>query len=448
MIRQAYVERVKPALVFNKLDRAIVDLKLSKEELYKTLERSLRNAKSVASAHGGQTFQPCPENGDVVFASALNGWAFTLRQFAQRCSKQFEIEQSRLVSKLWGENFFDHTTRTWSTLPVDEQGNARERGFNMLVLDPIYRIFDLAQTSNQDDIDSLLQTLEIELAPSERQKHGLELVHSIMKAFIPAHNTLLEMIALHLPSPLVAQRYRMEALYEGPMNDPYALSMQDCDPGGPLMVFVSRLVPSLERGRFYALGRVFSGTARPGQKVYIQGPAYLPGRKEDLFVKPIQAIIRIAGDSAESLEEARAGTVVGLVGIDPYILQNATLSSTGTAFNIKPMRFSSEAIVQVSVAPEMTDGLPKLVEALKRLQKQNAGVNAWVEETGDHILAATGEWHLDCMLKVYLNFPSCLHCAHSNISPCNKIFAIFPSQHHHPSFHIAKPSDKNRSKST
>jgi elongation factor 2 len=40
-------------------------------------------------------------------------------------------------------------------------------------------------------------------------------------------------------------------------------------------------------GRFYAFGRVFSGTVSSGQKVRIQGPNYVPGSKNDLHVKNI-----------------------------------------------------------------------------------------------------------------------------------------------------------------
>ena len=46
------------------------------------------------------------------------------------------------------------------------------------------------------------------------------------------------------------------------------------------MIYISKMVPSTERGgRFYAFGRVFSGTASSGQKVRILGPEYNPNQK-------------------------------------------------------------------------------------------------------------------------------------------------------------------------
>lgn len=52
-------------------------------------------------------------------------------------------------------------------------------------------------------------------------------------------------------------------------------------------MFVSKMVPTTDRGRFFAFGRVFSGTISTGQKVRILGPNYKPGKKEDLNEKAI-----------------------------------------------------------------------------------------------------------------------------------------------------------------
>jgi elongation factor 2 len=68
------------------------------------------------------------------------------------------------------------------------------------------------------------------------------------------------MIILHLPSPVKAQKYRCGILYEGPQDDECAVAIQHCDPNGPLMLYISKMVPTSDRGRVFAFGRVFSGT--------------------------------------------------------------------------------------------------------------------------------------------------------------------------------------------
>ena len=67
--------------------------------------------------------------------------------------------------------------------------------------------------------------------------------------------------------------------------------MKKCDPNGDLMMYISKMVPTNDKGRFYAFGRVFSGTVSTGQKVRIMGPNFIPGKKEDLYEKSIQRYI-------------------------------------------------------------------------------------------------------------------------------------------------------------
>ena len=62
------------------------------------------------------------------------------------------------------------------------------------------------------------------------------------------------MICIHLPSPVTAQKYRTEMLYEGPHDDEAAVAMKTCDPNGPLMMYISKMVPTSDKGRFYAFG--------------------------------------------------------------------------------------------------------------------------------------------------------------------------------------------------
>lgn len=40
--------------------------------------------------------------------------------------------------------------------------------------------------------------------------------------------------------------------------------MKACDPKGPLMIYISKMVPTSDKGRFVAFGRIFSGTVSTG----------------------------------------------------------------------------------------------------------------------------------------------------------------------------------------
>jgi elongation factor 2 len=71
----------------------------------------------------------------------------------------------------------------------------------------------------KDEIPILLEKLNIKLASEDKEKEGKALLKVIMRTFLPAAEALLEMMILHLPSPVTAQKYRAETLYEGPPDD-------------------------------------------------------------------------------------------------------------------------------------------------------------------------------------------------------------------------------------
>jgi elongation factor 2 len=403
VLRQALTERIKPVCVINKVDRALLELQVDKEALYETFRRTVENVNVIISTYHDEALgdvQVYPEKGTVAFGSGLHGWAFTLRQFANRYAKKFGVDKEKMMVKLWGDNFFNPATRKWTSKGTDADGKPLERAFNKFVLDPIYKIFDTVMNYKKDEIGPILDKLEIKLAADERELEGKPLLKAVMRRFLPAGEALLEMIVINLPSPATAQRYRVEALYEGPMDDESAIGIRDCDPKGPLVIYISKMVPTSDKGRFYAFGRVFSGTVRAGPKIRIQGPNYLPGKKEDLYVKSIQRTMLMMGRYVEPLEDCPAGNIVGLVGIDQFLLKSGTLTTSETAHNMRVMKFSVSPVVRCAVEVKNAADLPKLVEGLKRLSKSDPCVQAYIGDSGEHIVAAAGELHLEICLKV------------------------------------------------
>ncbi|CAO1619539.1 unnamed protein product [Sympodiomycopsis kandeliae] len=402
VLRQALTERIKPVVCVNKVDRALLELQVGKEDLFQTFSRTIESVNVIIATYADKVLGDVmvfPEAGTVAFASGLHGWAFTLRQFAARYGKKFGVDKDKMMQKLWGDNFFNPKTKKWSTKDTDADGKPLERAFNMFVLDPIYRIFDSIMNFKKDETFKLLEKLEVGLTSDEKDLDGKALLKVVMRKFLPAGDALLEMIVINLPSPKTAQKYRVESLYEGPLDDESAIGIRDCDPKAPLMLYVSKMVPTSDKGRFYAFGRIFSGTVSSGPKVRIQGPNYTPGKKEDLFVKSIQRTVLMMGRYIEPIEDCPAGNIIGLVGVDQFLLKSGTLTTSETAHNMRVMKFSVSPVVQVAVEVKNANDLPKLVEGLKRLTKSDPCVQAWIGETGEHIVAGAGELHLEIVLK-------------------------------------------------
>ncbi|KIV98198.1 elongation factor 2 [Exophiala mesophila] len=401
VLRQALGERIKPVVIINKVDRALLELQVEKEDLYQSFLRTIESVNVIISTYFDKALgdvQVWPEKGTVAFGSGLHGWAFTIRQFAIRYAKKFGVDKSKMMERLWGDNFFNPKTKKW-TKTADFEGKTLERAFNQFILDPIFKIFDAFIKGKVDDLITLAGKLDIKITAEEKELPGKGLLKVAMRKFLPAADALLEMMVIHLPSPVTAQKYRAETLYEGPSDDAACIAIRDCDPKADLMLYVSKMVPTSDKGRFYAFGRVFAGTVRSGLKVRIQGPNYVPGKKDDLFIKAIQRTVLMMGRTVEPIDDMPAGNIIGLVGIDQFLLKSGTLTTSETAHNLKVMKFSVSPVVQRSVEVKNANDLPKLVEGLKRLSKSDPCVLTFISESGEHVVAGAGELHLEICLK-------------------------------------------------
>merc|ERR1711992_314854 len=402
VLRQAIAERIKPVLFMNKMDRALLELQLDQEDLFLTFQRVVENVNVIIATYadddgpmGIVRVDPC--NGSVGFGSGLHGWAFTLKQFSEVYAAKFGVDVDKLMKKLWGENFFNPKTKKWSKQKAEDN----VRSFNMYILDPIYKVFDAIMNFKKEMTDKLLDKLEIKgkMKHEDLQMEGKPLMKVVMRTWLPAGDAMFLMICIHLPSPVTAQKYRTEMLYEGPSDDVVANAMKTCDPEGPLMMYISKMVPTSDKGRFYAFGRVFSGKIATGLKARIMGPNYVPGKKEDLNEKAIQRTILMMGRYIEAIEDVPCGNICGLVGVDQFLVKTGTITTFKEAHNLKVMKFSVSPVVRVAVECKNPSDLPKLVEGLKRLSKSDPMVQCMIEESGEHIIAGAGELHLEICLK-------------------------------------------------
>jgi elongation factor 2 len=320
VLRQALGEKIKPVLFVNKIDRGILELQVEGENMYQNFQRVIENANVIISTYEvedmGEQQQVDPTKGTVAFGSALFGWAFTLTRFARIYSDKFKVDFDKMMNKLWGDNFYDAKGKKWKTDEIADDGSNLKRCFVQFIMEPIIRMCRNIMDNNKEAVWKMLGHLEINLRTEDKDKQGKDLLKAVFQKWINAADALLEMIVLKLPSPAKAQQYRAAYLYEGPIDDPCGQAIKNCDQKGPLMVFISKMVPTNDKGRFYAFGRVFSGVVSTGQKVRIMGPNYTPGSKNDLNVKNIQRTVLMMGGKVEAVPDVPCGNTVGLVGVD------------------------------------------------------------------------------------------------------------------------------------
>merc|ERR1712166_1172918 len=329
-----------------------------------------------------------PEKGTVAFGSGLHGWGFNVERFAKIYASKMGVDKEKMMKRLWGDSFFNAKKKVWTNQQTPEGcDKPLERAFCQFIMTPLNQLMKAIMNEDKEKYEKMMVTLGITLKGDERSLVGKPLMKRAMQIWINAADTLLSMIVVRLPSPRVAQKYRVENLYEGPMDDEAANAIRACDPAGPLMCFISKMVPTSDKGRFYAFGRVFSGTIATGQRVRIQGMHYKPGGKEDLNIKNIQRTVLMMGRSTEQIADVPCGNTVALVGVDQYLLKSGTITTIEDAHNITAMKYSVSPVVKVAVKPKDGKDLPKLVEGLKKLSKSDPLVVCSTEESGEHVIA-------------------------------------------------------------
>jgi len=200
----------------------------------------------------------------------------------------------------------------------------------------------------------------------------------------PLHTAVLGMIILHLPNPLQAQKYRTAAIWGGEPESEIGKAMINCDEKGPFTMMVTDVSVDPHAGDI-ATGRIYSGTIRGGMKVRLMGLQKEIG---------IQQVVISMGPERVKVEEVPAGNIAGLIGLKEVFAGETICSEEMKPF--ESFKSTAEPVMTVSIEPKQTKDLPKLIEVIRQITKEDPNVVASLnQETGEHLLSGMGELHLE-----------------------------------------------------
>eukprot|EP00808_Paulinella_micropora_P013828 g76397.t1 len=402
VLRQALQERVKPVLFINKLDRLLTELDLSPEEAYQRLESNLASFNACVQEQPDQymgDLTVAAQNGSVGFGAGKMGWGFTLPFFAKLYHNKFGLSEKKMAKKLWGNNFYDASKKRWSDSPCSKSGRVLKRGFCLLIWEPLQALYEAGGKKGQGEkaeeegraiLAKFCERQGLSVSPEDRAAPLEAYFKAVLQAWIPADGALVQMIVQHLPCPVRAQAYRVRNLYSGPQDDEVAAAIRACRADGPLVMFVSKMVPTQDKSRFFAFGRVFSGTVRTGKRVRVQRPGYVPsaagadGKQTGVSSCTVQGAMLMMGPFTEGLGCFPSGTITDLP----------------VAHNLTDLQLPVAPIVRVAVKTTKPADRGKLKAALLRLAKSDPLVQTYLDpSTGENIVAGAGELHLSVCLQ-------------------------------------------------
>ncbi|MDD5253984.1 MAG: elongation factor EF-2 [Candidatus Nanoarchaeia archaeon] len=200
----------------------------------------------------------------------------------------------------------------------------------------------------------------------------------------PLHEIVLGMVVVHHPNPVEAQKYRIPKIWHGDPESEEGKSLITCDPNGIIAFVVTKIVIDKHAGEV-ACGRLFSGTVKQGDILYMNGA------KREIRVQQVNVY---KGAQRIQVEDSPAGNIIGLVG-----LKN---TFSGETISSKPMepfeaiKHIFDPVITKSIEPVSSGDLAKLVDVLKQVNKEDPTVKIEInEETGENLISGMGELHLE-----------------------------------------------------
>ncbi|WP_254762726.1 elongation factor EF-2 [Natrinema marinum] len=204
----------------------------------------------------------------------------------------------------------------------------------------------------------------------------------------PLSDVVLDMVCEHFPNPVDAQPRRIPRIWRGDDESDLAEQMRLVDEDGEVVFMVTDIAMDPHAGEV-ASGRVFSGSLEKGQELYVSGTA---GKNR------VQSVGIYMGGEREEVDHVPAGNIAAVTGLRDAIAGSTVSSSEMTPF--ESIEHISEPVITKSVEAQTMDDLPKLIETLRQVSKEDPTIQITInEDTGEHLISGQGELHLEVITQ-------------------------------------------------
>uniref|UniRef100_A0A8C2IZY4 Elongation factor-like 1 n=1 Tax=Cyprinus carpio TaxID=7962 RepID=A0A8C2IZY4_CYPCA len=422
VLRQAWLENIRPVLVINKIDRLIVELKLTSQEAFTHLQKILEQVNAVTGSlftskvleeraekdaeaqssctengSGDQVYDWSagleetddsdlyfsPDRGNVVFASAIDGWGFRIHQFAEMYSQKMGIRSSVLLKTLWGDFYLNAKAQK---IMKGAQSKGKKPLFVQLVLDNIWSMYDAVVTRrDKEKVEKMVTSLGLKVMSRDlRHSDPKVLLSAICSQWLPVSQAVLSMVCEKLPCPAEISAERVEKLMSvgarrfdslPEKTQELKKAFLDCsaDDTAPVIVFVSKM--------FAVDSKLPEGCSVADVLPSIPHMACCT----------VDRLYLLMGRELEDLDEVPSGNVLGIGGMEEFILKSATISTSPSCPPFTPLNFEATPIVRVAVEPKHPSEMPKLVRGMRLLNQADPCAEVLIQETGEHVLVTAGE---------------------------------------------------------
>jgi len=427
MLRHAYREGVKVCLILNKIDLLYSAVGLSASEAEQRMRTVIESCNVIMSVLrredlmsddlaergnltslvdddmlGGEGTtdeeEECwfsPSKGNVAFTSGLLGFGFTLSDFVGRYHTKYGWSTASLTIGLWGNYYFDAKKKRIAKMKSADC--AQETLFAKLVLTPLWDMLTAASQTPRDIMRLKRMVAALELPVSDAELHygsQNDTLQALLRRWLPLDKCLMKLVKEKLPSPCVAQRYRIPNLLG--RNGIALEGILNCDPSDtvPTVCYVAKLIEVAQHPNFFCFTRVLSGVVSMGQTLYIHNAT----TKEPVAVV-VKELALFRGYGVVDVASVRAGSMCAIgAEVADHVVKCATLCSLPIFSEIRPVALLTASVLRTAVRPKNLGDLATLVAGLKILNRVDIQVDVVIQERGDYVLCTAGEVHAErCM---------------------------------------------------
>ncbi|QQP39437.1 Uncharacterized protein FKW44_020322 [Caligus rogercresseyi] len=268
VLQQVWSEGIRPILLLNKMDRLISETQMTPLDAYIHLSQILEQANAII----GELFSTSvlegeealihdaddsgiyfsPDAGNVLFASAFHGWAFSISSFAAIYSQKLGFSEETLRRTLWGDYYLNPKAQK---ILKGALSKAKKPLFVQLILESLWSVYESIIRKDELKLEKILASLALKIHPRDlRSNEVRQRLNAIMGAWIPLSQAVLDTVISHLPSPLELTEVRVEHLMSS-LSRPFAFLPQrskdlkdnflkcSASEEAPVIVFVSKMVP-------------------------------------------------------------------------------------------------------------------------------------------------------------------------------------------------------------
>lgn len=388
-----------------------------------------------------------PERGNVAFASAIDGFGFRIDYFADLYAAKLGANAAALKKALWGDYYYNPKTK--KIVAKKAAAGKLKPMFVQFILEPLWQVYEVGMQGKDgvEKLEKIIQSMNLNIPTRDMHHKDPRLVtQAVVSRWLPLADTILTMVIECLPDPVTALPDRMVRLLPRSVNPPTTskdlqeelevvrTAVETCDDStkAPCVAFVSKMIAvpmealprhgpngellanvNVESGMgdtdagqrecFLAFARVFSGVLSVGRKVFVLSSLYDPlnseSGKKHMQEATVEALYMMMGRGLEPKSSIAAGNVVAIKGLGQHILKSATLSTTPFCWPFASMSFQAAPIVRVAIEPSDPSDMGALARGLRLLNRADPFVEVSVSGSGENVIAAAGEVHLERCIK-------------------------------------------------